>query len=78
MSNFNVYKYFNNRRLVENEEGSMDYLLNPIINSDLSGDVYKIIKANKNILDSSETQFHSILNRELKKLSDQRAEKIEK
>ena len=77
MSNFNVYKYFNNRRLVENEEGSMDYLLNPIINSDLSGDVYKIIKANKNILDS-ETQFHSILNRELKKLSDQRAEKIKK
>lgn len=77
MSNFNVYKYFNNRRLVENEEGSMDYLLNPIINSDLSSDVYKIIKANKNILDS-ETQFHSILNRELKKLSDQRAEKIEK
>jgi hypothetical protein len=72
-----VYKYFNNRRLVENEEGSMDYLLNPIINSDLSGDVYKIIKANKNILDS-ETQFHSILNRELKKLSDQRAEKIKK
>ena len=68
MSNFNVYKYFNNRRLVENEEGSMDYLLNPIINSDLSGDVYKIIKANKNILDS-ESQFHSILNRELKKLS---------
>jgi hypothetical protein len=77
MSNFNVYKYFNNRRLVENEEGSMDYLLKPIINSDLSGDVYKIIKANKNILDS-ETQFHSILNRELKKLSDQRAEKIKK
>lgn len=77
MSNFNVYKYFNNRRLVENEEGSMDYLLNPIINSDLSGDVYKIIKANKNILDS-DSQFHSILNRELKKLSDQRAEKIEK
>lgn len=77
MSNFNVYKYFNNRRLVENEEGSMDYLLNPIINSDLSGDVYKILKANKNILDS-ETQFHSILNRELKKLSDQRAEKIKK
>jgi len=77
MSNFNVYKYFNNRRLVENEEGSMDYLLNPIINSDLSGDVYKIIKANKNILDS-DSQFHSILNRELKKLSDQRAKKIEK
>jgi hypothetical protein len=77
MSNFNVYKYFNNRRLVENEEGSMDYLLKPIINIDLSGDVYKIIKANKNILDS-ETQFHSILNRELKKLSDQRAEKIKK
>ena len=77
MSNFNVYKYFNNRRLVENEEGSMDYLLNPIINSDLSGDVYKIIKANKNILDS-DSQFHSILNRELKKLSDQRAEKIKK
>jgi hypothetical protein len=72
-----VYKYFNNRRLVENEEGSMDYLLNPIINSDLSGDVYKIIKANKNILDS-DSQFHSILNRELKKLSDQRAEKIKK
>jgi hypothetical protein len=77
MSNFNVYKYFNNRRLVENEEGSMDYLLNPIINSDLSGDVYKIIKANKNILDS-DSQFHSILNQELKKLSDQRAKKIEK
>jgi hypothetical protein len=72
-----VYKYFNNRRLVENEEGSMDYLLNPIINSDLSGDVYKIIKANKNILDS-DSQFHSILNQELKKLSDQRAKKIEK
>jgi hypothetical protein len=77
MSNFNVYKYFDNRRLVENEEGSMDYLLNPIINSDLSGDVYKIIKANKNILDS-DSQFHSILNQELKKLSDQRAKKIEK
>ncbi len=77
MSNFNVYKYFNNRRLVENEENDVSYLLKPTIKMDLSGDVYKIIKANKNILDS-ETQFHSILNRELKKLSDQRAEKIKK
>ena len=77
MSNFNVYKYFNNRRLVENEENDVSYLLEPTIKIDLSSDVYKIIKANKNILDS-ETQFHSILNRELKKLSDQRAEKIKK
>jgi hypothetical protein len=72
-----VYKYFNNRRLVENEENDVSYLLKPTIKMDLSGDVYKIIKANKNILDS-DSQFHSILNQELKKLSDQRAKKIEK
>ena len=49
MSNFNVYKYFNNRRLVENEENDVSYLLEPTIKMDLNSDVYKIIKANKNI-----------------------------
>jgi hypothetical protein len=63
-----VYKYFNNRRLVENEENDVSYLLEPTIKMDLSSNIYKIIKANKNILDS-ESQFHSILNRELKKLN---------
>jgi hypothetical protein len=44
MSTFNTYKYFNNRRLVENNEMMEEDILNPIIKFDISEKLYKILK----------------------------------
>ena len=62
MSNFNVYKYFNNRRLVENNEMMEEDILNPIIKFDISEKLYKILKDNPDLLDTSMSQFHYKIN----------------
>jgi hypothetical protein len=62
MSNFNVYKYFNNRRLVENNEMMEEDILNPIIKFDISEKLYKILKDNPDLLDTSMSQFHIRIN----------------
>ena len=43
MSTFNTYKYFNNRRLVENNEMMEEDILNPVIKFDVSEKLYKIL-----------------------------------
>jgi hypothetical protein len=62
MSNFNVYKYFNNRRLVENNEMMEEDILNPVIKFDISEKLYKILKDNPDLLDTSLSQFHFRIN----------------
>lgn len=62
MSNFNVYKYFNNRRLVENNEMIEEDILNPVIKFDISEKLYKILKDNPDLLDTSLSQFHFRIN----------------
>ena len=62
MSNFNVYKYFNNRRLVENNEMMEEDILNPIIKFDISEKLYKILKDNPDLLDTSMSQFYIRIN----------------
>lgn len=66
MSNFNVYKYFNNRRLVENNEMMEEDILNPIIKFDISEKLYKILKDNPDLLDTSMSQFHYRINESIK------------
>ena len=58
MSTFNTYKYFNNRRLVENNEMMEEDILNPVIKFDVSEKLYKILQANPDLLDTSMSQFH--------------------
>jgi hypothetical protein len=62
MNNFNVYKYFNNRRLVENNEMMEEDILNPVIKFDVSEKLYKILKDNPDLLDTSMSQFHYKIN----------------
>lgn len=62
MSNFNTYKYFNNRRLVENNEMMEEDILNPVIKFDVSEKLYKILKDNPDLLDTSMSQFHYRIN----------------
>ena len=62
MNNFNVYKYFNNRRLVENNEMMEEDILNPVIKFDVSEKLYKILQANPDLLDTSMSQFHYRIN----------------
>jgi len=62
MNNFNVYKYFNNRRLVENNEMMEEDILNPVIKFDVSEKLYKILQANPDLLDTSMSQFHYKIN----------------
>ena len=62
MSTFNTYKYFNNRRLVENNEMMEEDILNPIIKFDISEKLYKILKDNPDLLDTSMSQFHIRIN----------------
>ena len=62
MSNFNVYKYFNNRRLVENNEMMEEDILNPVIKFDISEKLYKILKDNPDLLDTTMSQFHYRIN----------------
>jgi hypothetical protein len=62
MSNFNTYKYFNNRRLVENNEMMEEDILNPVIKFDVSEKLYKILKDNPDLLDTSMSQFHYKIN----------------
>jgi hypothetical protein len=62
MSTFNTYKYFNNRRLVENNEMMEEDILNPVIKFDVSEKLYKILQANPDLLDTSMSQFHYKIN----------------
>jgi hypothetical protein len=62
MSTFNTYKYFNNRRLVENNEMIEEDILNPVIKFDVSEKLYKILKDNPDLLDTSMSQFHYRIN----------------
>jgi hypothetical protein len=62
MSTFNTYKYFNNRRLVENNEMMEEDILNPVIKFDISEKLYKILKDNPDLLDTSMSQFHYKIN----------------
>ena len=62
MSNFDVYKYLNNRRLVENNEMMAEDILNPVIKFDVSEKLYKILKDNPDLLDTSLSQFHFRIN----------------
>jgi hypothetical protein len=62
MSTFNTYKYFNNRRLVENNEMMEEDILNPVIKFDVSEKLYKILKDNPDLLDTSMSQFHYRIN----------------
>ena len=62
MSTFNTYKYFNNRRLVENNEMMEEDILNPVIKFDISEKLYKILQANPDLLDTSMSQFHYKIN----------------
>jgi len=62
MSTFNTYKYFNNRRLVENNEMMEEDILNPVIKFDISEKLYKILKDNPDLLDTSMSQFHYRIN----------------
>ena len=62
MSTFNTYKYFNNCRLVENNEMMEEDILNPVIKFDVSEKLYKILQANPDLLDTSMSQFHYKIN----------------
>ena len=62
MSTFNTYKYFNNRRLVENNEMMEEDILNPVMKFDVSEKLYKILKDNPDLLDTSMSQFHYKIN----------------
>jgi hypothetical protein len=62
MSTFNTYKYFNNRRLVENNEMMEEDILNPVIKFDISEKLYKILQANPDLLNTSMSQFHYKIN----------------
>jgi hypothetical protein len=62
MSTFNTYKYFNNRRLVENNKMMEEDILNPVIKFDVSEKLYKILQANPDLLDTSMSQFHYKIN----------------
>ena len=62
MSTFNTYKYFNNRRLVENNEMMEEDILNPVIKFDVSEKLYKILQDNPDLLDTSMSQFHYKIN----------------
>ena len=64
MSTFNTYKYFNNRRLVENNEMMEEDILNPVIKFDVSKKLYKILKDNPDLLDNDKfnSQFHYKIN----------------
>jgi hypothetical protein len=62
MSTFNTYKYFNNRRLVENNEMMEEDILNPVIKFDVSKKLHKILQDNPDLLDTSTSQFHYIIN----------------
>jgi len=62
MSNFNTYKYFNNRRLVENNEMMEEDILNPVIKFDVSEKLYNILKDNPDLLDTTMSQFHYRIN----------------
>ena len=62
MSTFNTYKYFNNRRLVENNEMMEEDILNPVIKFDVSEKLYKILQANPDLLDTSMSQFYYKIN----------------
>ena len=62
MGTFNTYKYFNNRRLVENNEMMEEDILNPVIKFDISEKLYKILKDNPDLLDTSMSQFHYRIN----------------
>jgi hypothetical protein len=62
MSTFNTYKYFNNRRLVENNEMMEEDILNPVIKFDISEKLYKILKDNPDLLNTSMSQFHYKIN----------------
>jgi hypothetical protein len=62
MGTFNTYKYFNNRRLVENNEMMEEDILNPVIKFDVSEKLYKILKDNPDLLDTSMSQFHYKIN----------------
>ena len=62
MSTFNTYKYFNNHRLVENNEMMEEDILNPVIKFDVSEKLYKILKDNPDLLDTSMSQFHYKIN----------------
>lgn len=62
MSNFNTYKYFNNRRLVENNKMMEEDILNPVIKFDVSEKLYNILKDNPDLLDTTMSQFHYRIN----------------
>jgi hypothetical protein len=62
MNTFNIYKYFNNRRLVENNEMMEEDILNPVIKFDISEKLYKILQANPDLLNTSMSQFHYKIN----------------
>lgn len=62
MGTFNTYKYFNNRRLVENNEMMEEDILNPVIKFDVSEKLYKILKANPELLDNNLSTFHFKIN----------------
>jgi hypothetical protein len=64
MSTFNTYKYFNNRRLVENNGMMEEDILNPVIKFDVSEKLYKILKDNPDLLDNDKfySQFHYRIN----------------
>ena len=62
MGTFNTYKYFNNRRLVENNEMMEEDILNLVIKFDVSEKLYKILKDNPDLLDTSMSQFHYKIN----------------
>jgi len=62
MSTFDAYKYFNNRRLVENNEMMEEDILNPVIKFDISEKLHKILQDNPDLLDTSTSQFHYRIN----------------
>ena len=62
MSNFSTYKYFRNRRLTESQEPVSEDMLNPTIKFDISEKLYKILKDNPDLLNTSLSQFHIRIN----------------
>jgi len=66
MDKFDVHKYFNRRRLVENNEMMEEDVLDPIIKFDISSKLYDLLKANPELLDNSKSQFHYKINDLLK------------
>jgi hypothetical protein len=63
---FDLHKYFNRRRLVENNEMMEEDVIDPIIKFDISSKLYDLLKVTPELLDNSKSQFHYKINDLLK------------